>query len=259
VADTEQLEIPGTDDGEESATSESEEEKQRPSVSLDDFNALKAQLDAGRTELAEMRGRLEEATKQPVAAKEVPRDLTRAELREMVDRGDISEEQMHDRLEQQQERRLEAKLAGRLEQHDAQTKGRTMLQETFAAYREKLGDSIDTPGHPNRQRLEREYKDLIMAGFPAGDQTEITALARVFGPPTSVAERRNTSEVHREVGGGSGDETGEKAGASWERGLDARQKGYYQKLLDTGQYKGTNDPHFKADIKRLKGGGEAVH
>lgn len=224
------------------------DEPQKPDTSAE-LEELKRQLQAGREELAELRGKLSQP--QPAKAEPAqPRDLTREELRAMVDRGDITEDQMFERLLQQERRRFQQDLATELDRREAEQNAQSLLSDELAKYRARI-PSIDMPGSPERQRVEAEYQRLVRSGFPADERTEITALRGVFGPPESVPERRRTSDTHQE-GGASSEPRQDGSGSSgggWKKGLPPAHVAHYENLLKRGLYRGTDDPAFKKDIE----------
>ena len=190
------------------------------------------------------------------AAEPVPKQFTRAELRQMVDQGTITEDEMLDRIEAQRDLRLTQHLEKTMTEKLAANQQETTLAQQFASYREVV-EGLDTPSHPNRVRAEKEYKELLVSGLPEGDSTQIAALKIAFGSPTKIRETtRDKRETHGESGGSSA--SGEnKPGEQWTKGLKQPRIDYLKRQLEIGAYKNTDDPQFKDYIKYARAG--AVH
>lgn len=244
----EQLEMTSPDESGEEQAAAAEKDAAAEKQKADEIAELRAALAAGREELAELRGMLTATKQAPV--KEEPRDLTRDELRAMVDRGDITEDQMFERYMAQERRKILTEANANLEAKLASKQGERAIREEIDKYDAKI-EGLRVPGHANRAKAEAEYKRLIRAGFPDNVQTEITALRGVFGPADQpVAERRRLADTHQEGGATASGDAGERAEGG--KGLDPRFRAHYQKGIDSGRYKGWDDPALKAELKHMR-------
>lgn len=186
----------------------------------------------------------------PKTNAEPEKTFTRAQLRASVNAGDISEDQMDEILESQ----LEKKIAVRVE-----TTARTTVQttETARTVQGEIDKYVDA--HPDlivtdselRAKVQGEFDYLVKFGDnPKDPATQLKAIRAAVGPLTQQG-RRKQPEHHEDVGGGGGEsERTETAG--WAKGLSATQKKHYDKLINSGVYKGATDPKLVAELKFIR-------
>lgn len=213
-------------------------EAAKPDPQQQVLDELRAEMRRLAEQNAELRGRLSAPQPKPEPAQ--PRELTRPELQQMVDRGDITETEMEDRLDRQRDVRLRRQIQEDLAAQEAQRKTAAIFQR----YRDTI-PGLDDPSSESRQRVAREYQKLVAEGLPEGTQTEITALAMAFGPPEKIQERRPKRETHQETSGG-GAQSEQRPGPQWQKGMKQIHILEAQRLLDQGYYTGTDDPKFKS-------------
>lgn len=217
-----------------------------------------------RRELAEARvaiGRLEGASTARAEAErtmsaEPERDLTRAELRQAIDAGTMTEERADEILEAQMERRIATRTQQSVAQQLNLTQSQARIQTDIDRYLERMPDLAQKSG-ANWDRVAREYRYLTGIGAPHGAATELAALRSAFGPaeriPEKTRETRERSEESLGSGSGSESESGARGGRGWTKGLNARQITHYQGQLDKGAYSGIDDPRFMQHIAVARG------
>jgi hypothetical protein len=185
----------------------------------------------------------------PVAEPEKPKELSRAELRQQVEAGNLTDDQMAEILEHRSEKRAEERMQAAFKaQSDAQARDAAALAER-APYLESHPD-IEREGTEDRAKLTREYTYLINTmGAPPGISTEVWACQRAFGPAVNLPERKR--EASQEAGGGGGEEPEPKS-ERWEKGLNANQIAGLRDGLARGGYKSTDDKFFKDVVGRMR-------
>jgi hypothetical protein len=228
-----------------------EKPEEKPPATAEDLAALRAELEAEKGERIRLQGQLDALNAAPPARPTPPekkKEFTRIELQQMVDAGTIDEAKMAEVLEQQRDGRLLEKVRAEIQAGLSEAHARSAADAEFAKYRARLG-GLDTPGHPNRERVSREFAALRALGAPEGASTELAALRAAFGPADAIKEKTaEENEGHREAGGaGSGGEPPSKP--SWQKGLSKDRISYLQGQLNSGFYKGVDDPAFKSYVK----------
>jgi hypothetical protein len=224
-----------------------------------DAMIAKATADANaKAEAAEKRALLEserrkdlEARTQHPAAPPAPTPPekpppTRAQLRALVDEGQITQDEMDAEIERQIEARVTQTVSSAQDTKDRAAK----INEEIDLYMERIGDLKD-PTSDNHQRIRAEYAALRKRGYENDATTELLALRSVFGDPEKV-KIPETGNVDRETdatthagGGSEGRDEPEDAGDGSPKGLDKDFKDYYSKAIEKGRFKGWDDPNLK--------------
>lgn len=202
------------------------------------FEGLKAKVEAKPEKPTEGEG------KKPVV-------YTRAQLRKMVNDGQITEDQMDAQLEQQLRESVRAEVKTEI----AQTTETATRKATLSA-------QIDahTDAHPELKdqnsdlfkKVAAKFNELVGRGLPKGDlATELTAIEMVVG---GAKGRKRELEATEETGG-DGD-AGKGGGAEddgpW-KGIPAKNREYYKKQIAKGIYSGTGDARLKKELARIRG------
>lgn len=240
-------ETPETETESEGTPAESAKAKPAAEDVAQQIQSLRAELAAEREARARLEGKLEA---KPAAEPPKPKDLTRAELRQAVDNGTLSEDRMAEILEQQAERRVAERLEAQMEAKLAAERGTEKRSAEVARYLERI-PALAAKDSPEWQRVSREYRDLVALGAPEGAATEIAALRAVHGPAEKIPEKSRTERERHEETGGAADAP---ASHSWQKGLDRRQIRYYADRLDRGFYTGSDDPTFQRELAIARGG-----
>ncbi len=232
---------------ESTESAESAEEGSRAPSSSDPLTLLREELAELRSQNSKLEGRLDEQSRQSVAVAP-PKVFTRSELQEQVDTGRISEEQRDDVLDRQRTTQVKDELRQEMREERREERVRTRV----AAYTAKI-PGLRVDGNENRTRVATKYQEFVEQGLPEGAATELAALDAIFGSPDIPADRtRERREVREETGGGA-PPAGE-SGANWKQGLGARQAKHFERMLETGHYRGTDDPTFVRRVAIARGG-----
>lgn len=200
------------------------------------------------TQLAELKGSVD-TLKQTQTQ---PKEHTRAELQTAVDAGQISQVDADRRLEEQQARRLEAKVSTNIETRLQEQERARKITAEVDRYREFRPDIMEE-GSDARNLVATEYnRQVTELGKPANMQTELDALAATFGPASKLQTgRQKEAETHEEVGSDDGGET--RVNGKPVKGLSAEAKRHYEKQIESGMY-----PDWEAVNKELQGASPSV-
>ena len=209
-------------------------------------NVSKAR-DEALAKAAALELKLAEATK----AKTEQKPPTRAELKQYVDKGELSQDEA-DTIWEKQITDKATKLA--TEAATRTVAGMTYQQQVeqeLAGYKELKGVAWEE-GTPERALVEQKFAYLVRLGDdPNSRSTELKALNAAFGDLStlraSLNVRRGPSDTHRETGGRNVQSRGE---GDVLKSLSAEQKKYYEKGIDSGRYKGWDD--VKAELTYQK-------
>lgn len=196
------------------------------------------------------------STKQPAQNQEPPKRYTRAQLREAVTAGQITQDQADDIWDNQL---LEqAATVGRDSATQAERERR--IDGDIAQYK-RLKPEVMQDGHADRLRVRDEFNYLVSLGHPKTKETELAAMRAAFGPLDrlqAAKQGRPGAEYHQEAGGGGGGRPQNRDTGKLVDTQSDREKKYYQSLIDKGIYKDWNEveailQHAKPHIRRKHG------
>lgn len=221
-----------------------------------------AALKALEKELARLSGRIEsvETVKaapkqdaQPKAAEAPKPKYTRSQLREMVNNGTITEDQMDEQLERQLQAKLEYENNQRLNSALTESKRTAKVETEIETYVEKHPSVLDTSSK-TYQRVQKEFAELVALGDDENSPaTKLKALKIALGP---VSGRRASSagvdkapETFEETGGSAPAGDGGDGDTGWSRGLTGSQRSYYEGLVNKGIYKSFDDKNLQAELE----------
>ena len=93
-------------------------------------------------------------------------------------------------------------------------------------------------GTEEREKVAKEYRDLVARGSPKDRSTELAALRVVFGSIEKIekAQSRSKPDVQSDEQTGAGGDTG-GGEADKVKGLTARERAYYTDQIAKGRYK----------------------
>jgi hypothetical protein len=213
-------------------------------------------LSTFQDELARLSGKLEgiaEVVKSnPTAsASATPQTqtYTRSQLREMVNSGTITEDQMDEQLEMQLRESITAKAEAQTDAklQKATIEGKVLGQiDSYMERNPKLKDKSS----PIYQRVKKAFDELVELGDDAGSMTtELKALKIALGANPSMQGKRKEPDTFEDTGGSGGGERLGESDSGWAKGLNAGQREYYKTMLTKGLFKGSDDPNFKAEIE----------
>ncbi len=226
------LNIPGAEEAQAAAAAANEEptntedlnteavgEEQEPEPTPDPNEALNSALAAEKEQRIRLEERLAAQEAAPAPAQvEPPKELTRAQLREAVDNGQLDQDQMETMWADQREARTLRKVE---EQNDARDRKRdtaNVIQTDTAKYLNSHPD-IRKQGSSDWNRLKGEYDYLVSLGDPDDKTTELKAMRAAFGAADRIAEssasRRQTASETSGAQGGAG--PGERPVDIWNR------------------------------------------
>lgn len=221
---------PGESKGEEGKTPGDDWVKKSQMIAA--LNNISTRLDAVTRENAELKA------VQAKAANPPPKEVTRAELKRLVEGGDITQDQSDALWDQQERKRQDQLVVAKVgETLNAQERERR-IDTDLASYRQLKGEAW-VEGTPERAKAEQAYQYHVnVLGHSPGKQTELAALHAAFGDiatlQASQSARPGSSETHSETGGGK------PAGGGGEKdplkSLTSREKSYYEDKIRAGVY-----------------------
>lgn len=195
--------------------------------------ALKSAEDKREREVAALRSefdaKLADATKPKV---EAPKVYTRADLKVMVDAGQITAEQADEQIEFQISQR--AAQVARDTVHQETQKG--TVDSQLAEYKALAPELLNT-GSEVYQKVKVEYDFLRSTGDPRNVVTELKAIRAALGPLDKLRAAkagRTSHESTPELGGEGGE--GRRSGEGSLK-LSAKERKHYEKGIETGRYK----------------------
>lgn len=200
-----------------------------------------------QTEVAELRGRIEGmASSQP--KQEGTKELSRRELRQMVEDGKVSEDEAEDIVQRQLERRLGDRMVKALDDRLTTRQLNDKVQTEISRYKEAVPDLNDRESAAF-QKVETEFQHLVSLGYDDGDpRTELLAARAAFGDPSRLkAVKSRGRETHEETGGHAESDSDVRTDGI-PKGLTRRERDHYGKLIDRGLYKGWDDPVLKQEL-----------
>lgn len=179
-----------------------------------------------------------EALKAAKVEAQAPKPVTRAELKQLVDDGKITQEAADVHWEKQvldaAEKRGREAARGEVEGHQREQVVGKQLAEFKA-----LVPAAWEAGSKERTKAEKEFAALRAMGFPDNKVTEVAALRAAFGDPEVIRASRSTGrngpgETFDEVGGGDRGASGGDGADGKPKGLTAREEAHYSKLVNMG-------------------------
>jgi len=172
---------------------------------------------------------------------------TLPELRAFVEKEQISQAQADGIYEQQQKDSVKLQVDTAVKDHLTTSDDRRAVETKLDAYLQVLPDLM-SEGSDNRAKVATEYTRLSgIFGLPAADSLEdkklqVEACHAAFGDATQFKQHieRDISKKERETEQGLGSNDGETITDEDQKTmkkLDAKQKKYYQSMIDKKFYK----------------------
>jgi len=216
--------------------------------------ALKAERDKRRSleaKLARLEGTvdgLKSSQKPNASEKEEKVYYSRAELKAAVEEGKITEAQMENLWEKQIEAKIEKRITERTKDTGADVRQAAKVEADLERYIEAYPDLTDVDSEL-RGKVQAAYDKLVGRGSPANAATEVSAIEMVVGHLQGAKGRKKQPEPHEETGGsGSKDEDREPSNDVF-KGLNAKLKAHYKKMVERGMYKGAaGEKALKAEL-----------
>lgn len=198
-------------------------------------------------------------SKQAPEKKEAPKRFSRAELSAAVKADQITQEQADDIFAKQvkEDATTEATRAA-LEAVDRRSQQKD-LDSDLAQYK-RLEPGLRDRSSEIFGRVKSEFDYLRERGHPDSLATELAAMRAVLGPVDKLEKAKSASRAaeHHEESGGGGDGGGSGQKKVLET-LSAREKSYYQKLIDNGHHKDWAEVesllknHARPEVRRRAG------
>lgn len=203
---------------------------------------LNAQIEKTRkleTAMAELQGKVEVLSTRPAPeakpASTEPPEYTRAQLKAAVVQGSISEDDMENILDTQRDRRAAKIAGGTAATLVGNDRGTAVLSAEIGKYKAAMPDLGDQSSEGFRA-VSAEFREMVAMGSPATLATELAALKAVFGPAAKLAKAgKREAESHEDTGSGSGEPGKAEVRDGKPKGLTAREKAYYEKLVGPGK------------------------
>ena len=203
-------------------------------------NTARGEAASQAAEAARLRAE-NEALKAQKAKAEEAKPISRAELKQLVEDGKITQEAADAHWDKQildaAEKRGREAARGEVEGRERES----VVNNQLAEYK-TLIPAAWTTGSKERARAEREFAALRAMGMPDNKVTEVAALRAAFGDPAAIKAARSTGrngpgETFAEVGDGDG-RPGNGADADGKpKGLTPRQEAHYTNLIGRGVYR----------------------
>lgn len=195
-----------------------------------------------KSQLADLTAKVDELSKKP------EKEYSRAELQSFVDDGRMSQGEADRLLDEQIKRTVKTEVRDEIKADLSRETLAARINTEIDKYTEVYPDIL-SDGSDNRRLVAEEYQRQLSLGKPDNMQTELDALAAVFGPSTRLSKgRQKDPETHQDVGSDGGG-TPAKTGAPK---LPANVKAHYEKMISAGRYKGWDDPVLKAEVETYK-------
>lgn len=195
----------------------------------------------------------------PQDKQEAPKRFTRAELSAAVKADQITQEQADDIFAKQvTEDAKSGAVRAALEAVNGATQQKD-IDNDLAQYR-RLEPGLRDKGSELFERAKAEFDYLRSRGQPDNLVTELAAIRAVLGPLDKLEKAKSAAraaEHHEESGGGG--EGGRKDQKKVLETLSAREKSYYQKLIDNGHHKDWAEVetllknHARPEVRRRAG------
>jgi hypothetical protein len=238
-------------------TVETEETPEPAAPSVEDVERLRGALSGLEAKLSrerEERIRLEERTKAQEKSAPPEPEYSRAQLKQLVDAGTISEEQRDavlDKQDRAREERLINETTRKFQQQSAQSARNQRISSQIDTYKSSFPD-VMVEGSETRQKVQREYDFLVsVEGGPRSDEQgaimELKAMRAALGPAEKVRETtRQRRQTHAETGG-AGDNTSRPVDMA--NKIPKKYREYYKHRVETGYFKGWDDPRIAKHLK----------
>ena len=215
--------------------------------------ALKDQSETHAAEMADLKTGFEQRlSKLEKPAEKDVEVFTRAELRQLVADGHITQDQADLKWDKQQEAKFkkEAVSVSKGVVQDAQLTQR--VEQDIARY-VALEPDINVKGSDLRKKITKEFQELVRLGDPSDSLiTECKAIRAALGPIDSLElarKGRSGHDHHEEINSGENGGDGPK-GKQFQDSLTERKRKYYQKQIDNGIYKSWDE--VKEELKFSK-------
>jgi hypothetical protein len=210
-------------------------------------NHVTARAEAAEREAKELREQLAKTTE-----KKPP---TRAELLELVEARELTQEQADALWEKQIiDKATRAAATETTRTVSAEERARRVESE-LSGYKELVPD-VWIDGSPERAKVAKEFEHLVGLGQSRTKETEAAALRAAFGPletlRASKTARSGPSDTHSETGGSK---PPADAGKDPLKGLSAREKDHYESKIRQGIYADWNA--VKEELKFRRKGARA--
>lgn len=223
-----------------------------PLAALEDERRKRQRLE---TQLAELKGKVDGLSSGAAHRQDKPeeKELSRAELQAMVDRGDLTTSQAEALLDEYQRKRIEKQIEQQVQARIGAQTRQTTLQQEMAKYLDAVPD-IGQEGTEAREAVRREWNQLTtVLGYPTTAETELIACRTVFGPPERLSKRheRGKHETHQETGGGQPEDAGgSHSGAP--KDMSSRERKHYERLIEQGLYKNWEEVKKEYGFKKAR-------
>jgi len=203
------------------------------------------------------------APEEPKKTEAEPQVYTRAQLKQYVEQGQLSEEQMEQYLDQQRERQLERKLTEKLTREISQGEQHKTIQQRIKAYTDAKPELLKT-GSEERTAIQKRYAELVEEmGLPTStaaerEKVELLALREVYGGPESlrpVQETTGRRETKRTASGSNRSSAPDKSDPL--RGLTPGHRSYFESRITHGEFKGFEDPKLQRELSVIRARQEA--
>lgn len=198
-------------------------------------------------------------SKQVPEKQEAPKRFTRAELSAAVKAEQITQEQADDIFAKQvTEDAKTGAVRAALEAVNGASQQKD-LDNDLAQYK-RLEPGLRDRSSELFGRVKSEFDYLRARGNPDNLATELAAIRAVLGPVDKLEKAKSAARAaeHHEESGGGGDGGGKGPKKVLET-LSAREKSYYQKLIDNGHHKDWAEvetllkKHARPEVRRRAG------
>jgi hypothetical protein len=187
---------------------------------------------------------------QPAQEPQQKREYSRAELRQFVESGEISQQQADDYWDMQQEAKFDRKLKAeisKIQKESSEQASLGDLRNTISKFSEIIPELTEN-GSEDREKVRKEFQRLTrVTGVPKPEsrqdfELQVIALENVYGSPENARKRRQQqskpSDDNLMEETPSHEEMPKSASNSKVlKSLNARQKAHYQKQISNGVYK----------------------
>lgn len=171
---------------------------------------------------------------------ELPKTLTRVDLRAAVEKQQLTQEEADNIWDRQLIE--QAKLAGREEARTtlSVTQSGQRIDADLRQYRAAVPNAWKE-GTEERAKVSEEFRYLVSIGQPDSKETELAAMRSVFGPVEKLDKARSKPSVEADEQSGALGESEPGKKQDVVKGLSAREKDYYGDQIKKGRYKDWNE------------------
>lgn len=212
--------------------------KDDKTVPLAALEAEREKRQALERQVAELSGKIDgmASRKEPEPAKEPP-VFTRAQLKQAVADGRISEAEMDVILDKQQDDKVRREAAVAAANMVATTTTAAAVESEIGRFKTAIPDLANKSSDAFKA-VAAKFNRLVSLGSPNSVATELAALEAVFGDPAKLQKAKVEPETHEDVGGSAGgSDSGPKRDGGKLKDFTPREKAYYQRLIDQGTVK----------------------